>query len=455
MVADDRDAYPMNCGAEFVFQGRMQREACEVALEKTVARHPMLRVTLSKNPKGRLSWIESDEQPKSQWLSTDSPNMDFANPRRVRWGKESPLRIWVQIGEDQTNLQVEWHHACCDAAGGMLIVEDFFVFYANELCESEPMEPRPLDASAIVKRGGMRAATRLGIGNRAVALWKDICKSYTLTMNPPVTLASLRDNSSPIPTGSNQMRYVARHFEHEHLRALRCAATDQGATFNDFVIKNLFVVMKKWNERHTQVDPDQHFRVVMPMSLRTEADREMSAANCLSYAFLTRSSQEIETNQLLAGIRDETQAMRKYQLPLGMLKKLRFLTRMGISMKRYFKDDACCGTAILTNLGDPTRRFHNRFPRERGLIRVGNLVLENIVGIAPLRPLTHAVFDVFTYGNRLSLALRCDPHFYTEEDSYALVDLFAEELERAAGLEPERSPQTSAPPAAIEVGRHA
>lgn len=126
--------------------------------------------------------------------------------------------------------------------------------------------------------------------------------------------------------------------------------------------------------------------------------------------------------------------MRKYQLPVGMLKKLRLLSRLGISMNRFFKEDACCGTALLTNIGDPTRRFHNRFPREQGLIRVGNLLLEHIVGIAPLRPLTRAIFDVFTYGNRLSLALRCDPHFFTEDDSHALVDLFAKELEKAAGL---------------------
>lgn len=435
MVADDREAYPMNCGAEFIFQGQMQRAAFETALSKAVARHPMLGVELSRNSKGALTWIDLGDQIKSQWLSKDTPNSEFANPKPIRWGKEAPLRVWVQTAEGRTNLQFEWHHACCDAAGGMLLVEDLFVFYANEMCDADPMEPRPLDTSVLVKRGGLHAAVKQPLGDRIVAIWKDVCKSFSLGTHPPAKLASSRDDGPTIPTGSSRMRYVARHFDHDYLRSLRCAATEQGATFNDFVIKNLFVVAKKWNEIHTRVDPHQHFRIVMPMSLRGAAERQMPAANCLSYAFLTRSSQEIESDQLLAGIQEETHAMRKYQLPVGMLKKLRFLSRLGIGMERFFKEDTCCGTALLTNLGDPTRRFHSRFPRERGLIRVGNLLLENIVGIAPLRPLTRAIFDVFTYGNRLSLALRCDPHFFTEDDSNALVDLFARELEKAAGLE--------------------
>ncbi len=429
MVTDDRDAYPMNCGAEFVFDGQMQREAFEVAFRSALARHPMANARLGQGIDGKLTWLKSDIQPSVRWVSADSPNLEFANPMPIRWGKEAPVRAWVQASETETKLQFEWHHALFDAAGGMQFMEDLFVFYANDLSKCTSFEPRPLDNTLLAQRGRVVSPIGRGLLGRVAAIRKDISKSYRLGTNPPVALAAANHGETPEQRRPRQSRYIVRHFGHEYLRSLRCVASEQGATFNDLVLKNLFVVVRKWNERHGATGSDRHIRVVMPMSLRGAHQREMPAANCLSYAFLTRSGNEIESNQLLGSIRDETHDMRKYLLPVGMLRKLGLLARLGINMKGFFKDDDCCGTALLTNLGDPTRRFHNRFPREQGLIRVGNLLLKNIVGIAPLRPLTRAVFDVFTYGNRLSVALRCDPYRFDDADSAALLDLFIDELD--------------------------
>jgi len=432
MVIDDRRTYPMNCGAEFVFRGEGDPRALQSAFKKAVARHPMLRAGLHQDRRGGLSWVRTDRHPTLEWLNTDQPNSVFANPQPFDLYSEAPLRLWIVADKETTRLQFEWHHACFDAVGGMLLIEDLFVAYDNEVGSSgKSVHLRVLDENILAKRGGMSIAAGQSFWKRVVATWKDYRKSLHLSLHPPIPLAVPATQRAE--TAARGTRYIVEHFDFEFLRSLRHVASGHGATFNDFVVHQLFVVLNRWNKTHGLADPRSHIRVVLPMSLRGPLENEMSAANCLSYAFVTRSHKQVSSDvNLLEGIRNETESIRRYLLPVNMLKKLAWLNRLGMNMESFFRDDSCSATALLTNLGDPTRRFYNRFPREDGYIRVGNMLLENIVGIAPLRPLTRAVFDIFTYANRLSVALRCDPHCFNEVATRQLLDAFLTQLRTTA-----------------------
>ena len=90
-----------------------------------------------------------------------------------------------------------------------------------------------------------------------------------------------------------------------------------------------------------------------------------------------------------------------------------------------FSPERCLATAAFSNLGDPSRRFRTRFPRENGLIRVGNLIMHQFEGTTALRPNTRAGLFVNTYGNQLSISVRLDPTIYSISDAETFLDRFA------------------------------
>jgi hypothetical protein len=88
----------------------------------------------------------------------------------------------------------------------------------------------------------------------------------------------------------------------------------------------------------------------------------------------------------------------------------------------------CFTTAVLTNLGDPTRRFVARLPRSGTGLAVGNLVLEQITGVPPVRPLTKAAFSIFNSARNISISLKCDPHCYSSLDTQRLLGQYVAQL---------------------------
>jgi hypothetical protein len=96
-------------------------------------------------------------------------------------------------------------------------------------------------------------------------------------------------------------------------------------------------------------------------------------------------------------------------------------------------------TVVFSNLGDPTRRFTARFPRKEGRLVCGNLTLEAVAGIPPMRPRTRATFLVLSYNLNLTVNLRCDPQYFTAGDTQHLLSLYTERLRLHLGgtaLEP-------------------
>jgi len=155
----------------------------------------------------------------------------------------------------------------------------------------------------------------------------------------------------------------------------------------------------------------------------------MPAVNMMSYTFLTRSPADCQNPaQLLEGVRWETQLIKRWNLGhffhtgIRLAQKFPQLVRAGMSL------DHCFATVVATNLGDMRRRLQIRCPMESGELQVGNLRLEKIVGVPPLRPKTRAGFAFFRYAGKLTVALRCDPHHFAAPDVQQLLMRYVEQL---------------------------
>jgi hypothetical protein len=219
-------------------------------------------------------------------------------------------------------------------------------------------------------------------------------------------------------------------FDREQYRQLRLAAQSRGQIVNDMLLAKLFETLHELNRQRKFFWKRNHACVMMPLNLREPEDNDISCCNVVAHSFVRRSRQQIQEqekfhrqlgNELLQ-IKHERHKIRFMHLLAG---GQHFYPR---TMKFCLNAKRCIATAILSNTGDPTRQFHAVFPVENGALRCGNLLLEDLSGVPPLRPGTSATISIFTYRRVLKICLRCDPNQFSEADSRVVLDAYVANL---------------------------
>jgi hypothetical protein len=234
------------------------------------------------------------------------------------------------------------------------------------------------------------------------------------------------------PTGDASLPFpgiVFHRLDRTTSGRLRAVATADDASLNDLLLCELFATIHRWNQRHGSPADRQWLRITMPTNLRVREDNAMPAANVMGYAFLTRrGADSLDRRALLRSIRDETRAIRGGRLAAHFLKTIGMIGRLPGGMRWAMPGRRCFSTAVLTNVGDPTRRFHAELPRRDGKIVVGDMVLERVSGVAPLRPGTRLAVSLSKYRGCLEFSLRCDPREMSAAASQEFMDAYIARL---------------------------
>ena len=197
----------------------------------------------------------------------------------------------------------------------------------------------------------------------------------------------------------------------------------------------LFQTLAQWNRRVGKAAGKQRLRILMPTDLRERADRWLTATNRVSFSFLSRSIDQCgEWPQLLAGVAQETKYIKGIRLGLDFLNILAAAQRVPWLLDTLLLMPRCLATAVLTNLGDTTRRFRSRFPVSDGYPVIGDVKLEQVVGVPPLRPKTHAGFGICFCSGIMALSVRCDPAHLDQEATQELLEAYVAAWKNWAGL---------------------
>jgi hypothetical protein len=85
-------------------------------------------------------------------------------------------------------------------------------------------------------------------------------------------------------------------------------------------------------------------------------------------------------------------------------------------------------TSILANVGEMHKHFTATFPMQRGKCIAGNIVLDRLGGVAPVREGTRLAVTICIYANELSINMNCDQHLFSRDEARALLELFSERL---------------------------
>jgi hypothetical protein len=419
--------------AQVGLSGTIDRTAFETAIRMALARHPLLRAVVKGAGSGRERWHGvPDPSPLLDWASAGTP-LCYPVDEHLDLSSEVGLRIWVRQGTGSIQWTMQIHHSCCDGMGAWQFIGDVLALY-GQLLDPDSHLPRlvELDPGRLrVREEVMRRYFDRGIRS-AFSVLSETFKNCVLqrpsVLHPPAGKSPARHPPRQIACG------VSHTLDEAESRQLGQLARKQDVTLNDLLVRDLFLTLYDWNRAQKPDDPGGWLRIGIPINLRGREDVNLPAANLMSMVFLNQRARDCiadRAGELLKGIRQQMQAPR--------IRRLGSLFIVGVAGMRaarvlhwFQTQPLCLSTVVFRNLGELTRRLPAQLSLRDDRICSGGLVVEEVSGRVPLRPLMRAAFLAHTYAGRLTLSVNADPSCFSPEDSRRLLLCFVDHLRESA-----------------------
>lgn len=426
LLADDRPKYPMAFVIDMMLSGTLDRAAFDVALGESLARHPLLKSLIRPAKQNAHCWVSGQGQvPYVDWAEADAPITFPDNHEWINLHEEAGLRIWIRQGAEQVRLTAQFHHVCCDGIGAYRFLGDLLAIYGGRTA-GEGARPTMDNVAPVRLRGRADGCGYLDRTGQASLQRREAIKLLCQLAGhgcDPLYPSKPRQRTVEFPG------YRSHSFSQDEFKQLRDAAKAFGSLVNDLLLLELFYTMHGWNMSKRRRITRRTYRIMMPTDLRGTKDYETPAANIIGYSFLTHAASDLHDKQDLANkIREETALIKHERLGERFVdmvstgSAVRGLLWLATAVPRTLS------SATLTNVGDPSRRFLARFPRDSGRLVCGNLILERISGFPPIRPKTRAAFSIVSYRKELTIGLRCDPHLFSLADTDEMLGLYVDRL---------------------------
>jgi hypothetical protein len=430
-LTDDRPEYPMTFASNIYLTGELDREAFQGALEDAMDMHPLIGAIVGPGKQGKICWLRC-ENPTTlvDWGTYEAP-VAFHSGEGIDLEQENGLRVWARVGEGRTRLVLQFHHACTDGTGAHRFIGDLLACYGMRTAEEGAPRPQlPTYDQQLLKGRRLKLADHARLLAMAPIIRRGIGQAYQVFAKRITPLAVTRSNPlDATPPEEAFPGVVSRRLDRFQYQALRERASKLGVMLNDLLTAEMFFAMRDWNLLHGG-KPNQRLRIMMPSDMRDTADFAMSAANMTSYNFITRKlGPRDRMEKLVKSIRDETARIKNENRGKLFIDSIMVCNRVPGLLPYLLSGKRCLSTVTLSNMGDPTRRFLATFPRQKGKVVCGNLVLDHMQGVSPLRAMTRAAVSIVSLYKQMFINVRCDPHLMTLADSRQLLEIYTSRLE--------------------------
>ena len=427
MLCDDRPAQPMMGVFRIRFSGFLDRDAFESALARAIERHPLLRATVSRKRRGRPRWIDHpDWRPNVQWQA-EANEYGFPHVVHVDVTQDPGTRVWVLDRDDGHDVIIQAHHCCADALGMTMVFEDLLIGYALNLgMAADGVSLMELEPRRLLQRGtpGLTTWRFLKMAHKQAVGLLGVREFLTRS---PVPLAGPVGEIFRTSPPSVFPAPRTHEFTANETTWILATAKSHGVTLNDLLIRDLFLAEGAWRKKWSIGTDRDWLRFTIPMNLRSAAHKRMPMTNSISMVFLDRQPHDFaDPERLLHGIQKQMGRIKRMRLQYTFILSLAVSRLLPGGMSRRARSNTCQSTSCLSNLGPVLAQ--TPLPRRGGRIVLGNIVLESVDYVIPLRPHLNAAFCVYTYAGRLRVLMHFDPRAITDEQSKGLLETYIQQI---------------------------
>jgi hypothetical protein len=435
-LADDRPEHPTTFPAEMRFVGQLDRDAFQKALAQTVARHPMLAARIEDGPNGP-QWVAGDASAAAVDWNDESVPIAPAGGEAIDLRKQPGLRVWVRTSQRAARVLVQVHHACSDGLAFYQWVGDLLVLYASAVGNPEAGVSLPQldverlrDRAVVDLRGADRPSFFISVRDLAITIWL----WWRIAVRRCAVLATPARSRGDESTSSAFLHFETHNMTRAETVQLARTAAGLGVTINDLLIRDALIAARKWNRE--QGDRSRTpIRVNVPVYVRGREGADIPASNGIAFAFVAVDPDRFpDRRALLAAVRRQTARIKRWKLGLFFLGGLAIAQRCGGLTPWMLRRKRSLATLVLSNVGRALARCP--LPRENGRLVCGNVVLDDIRGVPPIRPLTRAAILIGEYAGQRTISVRCDPHYFSAADTRSLLDTFARQVRQTASEAP-------------------
>lgn len=427
-IRDETPDYPMVMILRIHLAGCIHEEHFTAALQTILPQNPLLQSQLQESD-GQLRWQFIPDAPLPLQIVhnyREEPSED-CQQRAIDLRRECGAYFELRRSEKQSILICHFHHACVDGLGAIRFLADVFAEYGCAVSDNDSNRPatRKINHKTLLSRGIIPAISRAG--GRQVR-WTEWLKGPLRFLAGRV-YSIPRRSRQPWPNRPAASVMNTRVLSKPVVRALKRLAGAQGMSTNDLCMMVYVQQLNRWTVSDPRARSNDLFRILMPISTRTADHDDISAANMISYVFQPILRRQCTDPTALArAIHNKSTQMLHDNESAVVLKLFSLLRRapalFGVSQRLQ----PTFATAVLANVGELRRVFGSRFPLHRGKVVAGNVLVDRIDGIAPLRRNTNVVISFGSYAGELILNLRANPDIMTSDESNRFLDRVVQHL---------------------------
>ncbi|MEQ9406699.1 MAG: hypothetical protein RIK87_03195 [Fuerstiella sp.] len=410
--------YPMVMALRIHIEGPLNAEAFRASLREALYHHPLLRSVIEQvGPRAHWRLLPDAEPHLTCTFHDDEQPPTACPPVHLDISREAGSRFELRTGARRSVLIAWLHHACVDGVGGIQFLADVFARYGQKTADSAAARPVVVlpDPEVLLKRG---IVPQLGGPNKEGKTWTE------WLYGPLKFLLGRNYCIEPRTESAGQASDARRNILHTAVlpgptvRQLKRLASSRQVSTNDLCMMAYLQQISSWTQGESTARDNDLFRILMPVSLRTPEHDRISAANVLSYVFQPFQRRDCRNPEaLLAAIHRRSVSMIDGNEGAVLLRLFSVARRVPGLFRLSRRLQPSFATAVLANVGELKRVFGNRFPLKKGRVVAGNVVIQRIDGIAPLRKNTNIVISFGGYAGELILNLRASPDVMSDAEA--------------------------------------
>ncbi len=419
----DQPSFPNSLGIRLRFDGQINRAAALAAAEVAFGRHPGFQVIVDRE---RLRFVDNEEPFRNfRWIELSSA--DEAHPMQpTDVHRDGGGMFWFVAAPGGCSVALIGNHTLTDGVGGLQVISDWLLEYHRVITGGKPSLSK-LSPERLALRGRLNLLNRKFLSKllfQPIALFG----ASKFLFRRTVPLLSHSGNEVVIEPPSTYPNILTRRLSVSQTDRIKVLATECAGTPNDILAGALFVAIARWRKRHSHQNERDWIRLLIPLSIRTMADRRLTACNRVSMVQVDRQPRQmIDTGALLASVSRELRVIRQWQLDRTLLLALRLSSLVPGQLRRMARNPRNRATSLLTNLGNPFDRLP--LPKDDHSILVGNLKLFGVELVAPMLRGVPIALAVAEFLKQWTICLNFDARLVAAKQAGEFLD----EFERAIG----------------------